>query len=167
MGVNTYIHTYIHTYMHAYIHTCMHAYIHTYIHTYIRVTSIRRKRDGRGELLHSRNRHLRNHCGFSLALFFLNYFSVAFSNRLSLVSGVFQMVATFPVDFYRKFPMTFPMVFSNNTSLLRFMVCILLPRTLVPPDQERVEKNTPLNPEAIARAAHGNWLVTIGRSPLL
>ena len=50
----------------------------------------------RGKILHTRNRHLRNHRGLSVAC--SNGCSVAFSNRLSLFSGIFQRIDTSPVD---------------------------------------------------------------------
>ena len=53
--------------------------------------------------LHTRDRHLGNHCGLSVA--FSNGFSVAVSSGCSLVSYMFQRLVTFPVDFHWKFPM--------------------------------------------------------------
>ena len=54
--------------------------------------------DLRGKILHSRNRHLGNHRGFSVA--FSDGCSVACSNKSSLVSGMLQRIVTFPVDFH-------------------------------------------------------------------
>ena len=51
----------------------------------------------RGKRLDTRNRHLRNHHGLSVA--FSNGCSVALSNELSLVSGICQRFFTFQVDF--------------------------------------------------------------------
>ena len=51
----------------------------------------------KGKISHTRNQHLRNHRGFS----------VAFSNELSLVSDMFQRIHTFPVDFHWNYPMDF------------------------------------------------------------
>ena len=59
----------------------------------------------RGKILHTRNRHLRNHRGFSVA--FSNGLSVAFSNAISLFSGIFRRIITFPVDVPRICPMDF------------------------------------------------------------
>ena len=42
----------------------------------------------RGNILHTRNQHLRKHRGFSVAC--SNGFSVAFSTAISLFSGIFQ-----------------------------------------------------------------------------
>ena len=57
----------------------------------------------RGKGLHTRNQHLRNHCGFSVAV--SNGCSVAFSNIISLVSDRFQRIVTCPVDFDWNCPM--------------------------------------------------------------
>ena len=51
----------------------------------------------RGKILHTINRHLRNHHGLSVA--FSHGFSVSLSNVISLVSGICQRIITFQVDF--------------------------------------------------------------------
>ena len=51
----------------------------------------------RGKILHTRNRHFRNHRGFS----------VVFCNGFSLFSGSFQRIVTFPMDVHWIFPMDF------------------------------------------------------------
>ena len=50
----------------------------------------------RGKILHTGNRHLRNHRGFSVA--WANGLSVACSNIIVRVSGMFQRIVTCPVD---------------------------------------------------------------------
>ena len=57
----------------------------------------------RGERLHTRNQHLRNHRGLSVA--FSNGLSVAFSNGISLVGSISQRIVTCPVDFEWTNPM--------------------------------------------------------------
>ena len=57
----------------------------------------------RGKILHTRNRHLRNQRGFSVA--FSNGCPVAFSNIIALFSGISQRMTTFPVDFHWNHPM--------------------------------------------------------------
>ena len=47
----------------------------------------------RGKILHTRNRHLRNHSGFSAV--FSNGFSVTLSNGISLFSGMFKGLTLF------------------------------------------------------------------------
>ena len=78
----------------------------------------------KGNILHNRNQHLRNHCGSSVAL--SNGWTVALLNIISLVSGIFQRVATSPVDLYWKFPLDrqwhFPMEL-NFGDLWRVIVC--------------------------------------------
>ena len=70
----------------------------------------------RGKILHTRNQHLRNHSGFSVAC--SNACSVACSNGISLVNGVFQRIVTFPVDFHWNCPNGFSVAFSNGIPLL-------------------------------------------------
>ena len=57
----------------------------------------------RGNILHARNQHLRNHRGFSVAC--PDGFPVASSNMCFVVSGIFQRIVTCPVEFYWKCPM--------------------------------------------------------------
>ena len=52
----------------------------------------------RGNISHTRNQHLGNHRGSSVA--FSDGLSVAFSNIISLFSGSFQRIVTCPVDFH-------------------------------------------------------------------
>ena len=63
----------------------------------------------RGRILHTRNQHLGNHRGFSVAL--PDGLSVAFSNGLSIVSGIFPRIVPCPVEFYWKFPIVFDGIF--------------------------------------------------------
>ena len=53
-------------------------------------------REPRGKRLHTRNRHLGNPRGFSMAS--PNGLSAAFSSGISLVSGISQRIATCPVN---------------------------------------------------------------------
>ena len=55
------------------------------------------------KILHTRNQHLRNHRGSSVA--FSNGLSVAFSNRISLLSASFQRIVSCQVEFYWNSPM--------------------------------------------------------------
>ena len=64
---------------------------------------------GRDKRSHARNRHLRSHRGFSVAL--TNGFAVGFPNGLSLVSCIVQRIVTFPVDFNLNCPMDFSGIF--------------------------------------------------------
>ena len=57
----------------------------------------------RDKRLHTRNQHLGNHRGFSVA--FSNGLSVVFSNITSNVSCIPQRIVTFPVDFSWNCPM--------------------------------------------------------------
>ena len=52
--------------------------------------------------MHTGNRHLKNHRGFSVA--FSNGCSVVFSDGISLFSCMFKRIATCPVDVYWNFP---------------------------------------------------------------
>ena len=61
--------------------------------------------ENRVNMLHTRNQHLRNHRGISVAC--SNECSVAFSNGISLFSGIFQRFVTCPVDFHWSCPMDF------------------------------------------------------------
>ena len=112
-------------------------YIYIYTHTYIvtqegaskgglrprlpgtpfahAVDLIRLPIQRRGKILHTRNRHLRNHGGFSVAR--SNGLSVAFSNGISLVGGMLQRIVTCPVDFDWNLPMELQVAFSNGFSL--------------------------------------------------
>ena len=60
-------------------------------------------KSGRDNRLHTRNRHLRKSWWIFSGI--PNGLSVIFSNGISLVSGIFQSVDTFPVDFYKEIPM--------------------------------------------------------------
>ena len=98
------MHICIHLSPSLYIYICMYVYIYIYIvslYIYIYIY--------RGKLLHTRNRHLKTHRGFSVAC--SNECSVAFSNIISLLSGVSQRIASFPVDFHWKCPMDFGGIF--------------------------------------------------------
>ena len=53
--------------------------------------------EDRGKRLHTRNQHLRNHRGFSVA--FSDGCSVSFSNGISWFSRSFQRIVTCPADF--------------------------------------------------------------------
>ena len=95
---------YMYLYIHTYIHMCIYIYIHTHTHTHMhphpppaRVPAFPQNR---GSILHTRNRHLGNHPGSSVA--FPNGLSVACSQVISCVSGMFQRMITFPV--YGRFP---------------------------------------------------------------
>ena len=57
----------------------------------------------RGKLLHTRDQHLRNHRGFSVAC--SNGYALAFSDIISLFSGISQRIVTCPVDLYCNRPM--------------------------------------------------------------
>ena len=61
--------------------------------------------EDRGNISHTRNRHHRNHRGFSVAL--SNAFSVTFSITISSFRGTFRRVAPRPVDFHWNWPMDF------------------------------------------------------------
>ena len=65
----------------------------------------KRQRADRGKILHTRNRHLGNHHGFS----------VAFSNGCSLFSGTVQRIVTFSVDFYWNTSNRLSIAFSNGS----------------------------------------------------
>ena len=81
----------------------------------------------RGKILHTRNRHLRNHRGCSVA--FTNIFSVASSNTISLVSVIVQRIVTRPVDYAGNVSNALSVAFSDVISLLRDLVCdIIFPR---------------------------------------
>ena len=108
--VRTYVRTYVHTYVRTYIRTYIlytHIYIYIYIYIYLRYIVLRGKR------LHAGNRHLRNR-GFSVA--FSNGCSVACSNIIALVSGMFHRIVTFPVDSIGNVQRMFSGVFQWNLS---------------------------------------------------
>ena len=67
----------------------------------------------RGKRLHTRNRHLRNHRGCSVAV--PNGCSVAFSNGFSLFSCMFKRIVAYPVDLYWNFPMNVQWHFPKNS----------------------------------------------------
>ena len=93
-----YIYIYTHVYVYIYTHICIYIYIYiereiyTYVYIYIYIY-----------IMHTGNRHLGNHRGFSVAL--SNRCLVACSNGISLVSGISQRIVTFPVDVHWKCPM--------------------------------------------------------------
>ena len=66
-------------------------------------------------ILHNRNRHLRSDRGLSVAC--SHGCPVAFSNTISMFSGIFQRIATCPVDCYWNCPMDFSGAFSDGCSL--------------------------------------------------
>ena len=106
--VRTYVRTYVHTYVRTYIRTyILYTYIYIYIYIYLRYIVLRGKR------LHAGNRHLRNR-GFSVA--FSNGCSVACSNIIALVSGMFHRIVTFPVDSTGNVQRMFSGVFQWNLS---------------------------------------------------
>ena len=72
---------------------------------------------GRGKRSHTRNRHLRNHRGFS----------AAFSNIISLVSGIFQRIGTCPVDVYWIRPMDLQWHFPTDFPFCEFWCVIFCP----------------------------------------
>ena len=80
-----------------YIYIYIYTYIHTYIHTYTPYNIIYclGPRATRGKQWHAGNRHLRNHLRFPVAC--SNLFSVAFSNGISLASGISQRIVAGPV----------------------------------------------------------------------
>ena len=73
------------------------------------------RRSRRGKLSQTRNRHLRNHCGFPVA--FANGLSVTCSNIFSCVSGISQRIVTCSVVFTGNVQRTFSGI-SNGISLL-------------------------------------------------
>ena len=79
----------------------------------------------RGKRLHTRNRHLRNQCGFSVAC--STGFRVACSNIISLVCGSFQRIVTFPVDFHWNCPMAFQWHFPMDAHFCDFRCVIFCP----------------------------------------
>ena len=78
-----------------------------------------------GNILHTRNQHIRNHRRFPVT--FSNGCSVAFSNGISLVSGMFQRIVTFPVDFHWNCPMDCQRHFPLTFHVCDFW-CVMLPR---------------------------------------
>ena len=83
------------------------------------------RRDFRGKILHTRNRHLRNHRGLSAA--FSNGFSVAFANGISHVSGISQRIVTCPVDCYWSCPMDFQWHFQMDFHCCEIWCVIVCP----------------------------------------
>ena len=69
----------------------------------------------RDNILHTGNRHLRNHHGLSMA--FSNGCSVESSNILSLVSCMSQRIVTFPMNCHWKSPMDFQWHFPMDVHL--------------------------------------------------
>ena len=86
--------------------------------------------------MHTGNRRLRSRRGLSAAV--SHGSSVAFSNGVSLVSDIFQMIVTFPVCVYWKRPMGIHWNFPMELPFLRVLLCDLFrpeslqkcPRTL-------------------------------------
>ena len=85
----------------------------------------KRELDQRDNMLHIRNQHLRNRGGFSVT--FVNGLSVAFSNNISVVSGIFKRIATCPVEFHWNCPMDVQCHFPTSFHLCDFW-CNMLPR---------------------------------------
>ena len=77
------------------------------------------------KILHTRNRHLRNHHGFSVA--FPNGFSAVCFNKVVSVSGMFERIVTFPVDFYWNCPMAFQWRFPMEFQLCAFWCVMFCP----------------------------------------
>ena len=82
-------------------------------------------RKGLHNILHTRNRHLRNNNGFPVA--FSNGLSAAFSNKMSLVCGMFQRIVTCPVDVYWSFPVDFQWHFPMDCYVCDFWRVIFCP----------------------------------------
>ena len=93
---------------HSHIHTSIHSQVRTSTHINTSIRPCMRVLPIRGKILHTRNQHLINHRGFSVA--FPNGLSVVFSNWLSLsqwkftgnlqwiFSGIFQWHFTFVIS---------------------------------------------------------------------
>ena len=92
---------YIYIYM---ICMCIHIYIYIYIYRGLKKQVPVDHWVIRGKILHTRNKHLGNHRGFS----------VAFSYGLSPVISMFQRIVTFPMDFLWIVPADFQWHFQTK-----------------------------------------------------
>ena len=144
-------------YIHMCIYTCMYIYIYTNICVYIYIYThiINCINSSRGKRLHTRNRHLRNHRGFSAA--FSDGFSVAFSNGSSLLSGNPQRI-TFPVDLCWKCPMDCEWHFRMECHVGEFWCVIFCPDWRC--DQVTASRHCPL-PFCLAMLNLKIWIETL------
>ena len=83
------------------------------------------KKQTRGKRLHTRNRHLRNHRVFSVAL--SNGLSGAFSHIILLFSGIVQRIVTCRVDVHWNSPMDFQWRFPMDFHLCDFWCVTFCP----------------------------------------
>ena len=79
----------------------------------------------RDNILHTRNRHLRTHPGWSVAV--SSGFSAVFSDGSSLFNGMFHRIDTFPVDFTGISRWTFTRTFQRDFTFVSSGVSYFAP----------------------------------------
>ena len=92
----------------------------------------------RGKIWHTRNQHLRKHCGLSVAFIFSDMFQ-----HVSTCHRYFQRIVTFPVDCYWKCLMEFHLHFPIEFHFCDFWRVIFCPDCAAripfyPPADERI-----------------------------